>query len=171
MSRLVTRPRPLPRAGRGLALVLLVSLAGGCARSEKADQKEHEAEKAEEHEEGLTPFQLQNGIGPLTQELKVGPLDKTLAAKGEQIFNAKCTACHKMNEKYVGPPLGDVATRRTPTYIMNWILNPAEMQEKHPVARQLLAEYMTQMPNLGLTMDEARAILEYFRLQAPATKP
>jgi hypothetical protein len=31
------------------------------------------------------------------------------------------------------------------------------------VAHQLLAEHMTQMPNLGLTQDQAREIVEYFR--------
>jgi len=157
------------RAGVGLALLL--ALVAGCAKSEKTEEaaKKNEPGEMSEHEEGLTPFQMQNGIGPLTQELKVGPVDKALAAKGEQIFNAKCAACHKMTEKYVGPPLGEVATRRTPTYLMNWVLNPQEMQERHPVARQLLAEYMTPMPNLGLTQDEARALVEYLRSQAPAS--
>jgi maltooligosyltrehalose synthase len=43
------------------------------------------------------------------------------------------------------------------------MLNPTEMQEKHPVVRQLLADYMTQMTNQNLSFDDARAILEYFR--------
>jgi hypothetical protein len=42
------------------------------------------------------------------------------------------------------------------------------MYEKHPVARELLGEFMTQMPNLGLTRDEARAIMEYLRTQGAA---
>jgi hypothetical protein len=51
---------------------------------------------------------------------------------------------------------------------MNMILNPMEMVERHPVAKQLLAEHMTFMANQNLTVDDARAVLEYLRTQAPA---
>ena len=33
--------------------------------------------------------------------------------------------------------------------------------------RALLAEYMTQMPNLGLTQEQARQVVEYLRTQTP----
>ena len=80
--------------------------------------------------------------------------------------------CHKMGEKYVGPALGEVSKRRTPAYIMNMILNPQEMVERHPVAKQMLAERMSFMANQGLTRDEARAVLEYLRTQSKnAPKP
>jgi mono/diheme cytochrome c family protein len=155
---------------RGLAGLLALTLAsglGGCSKSEKAEG-EHAEEHTEsgEHEGGLSEFQLKNGIGPLTEEVKVGPVDHALAAEGEKLFAAKCTACHKLQERYVGPSLGGVATRRTPTYIMNMILNPQEMYEKHPAAKELLGQYMTQMPNLSLTQDQARAVMEYLRDQA-----
>lgn len=117
----------------------------------------------------LTPFQMENGVGPLTVAITVGPVEHELAEKGEKAFNEKCSACHKMGEKYVGPALGEVTVRRTPTYIMNMILAPDQMYTKHPVARQLLAETMTPMPNLALTQDQARSILEYLRTQAPKT--
>ena len=116
---------------------------------------------------GLTPFQQENGIGPVTQpvELAATP-DHEMAEEGDEVFQQKCGACHKMGEKYVGPALGDVTRRRTPAYIMNMILNPQEMVERHPVAKQLLAEHMTFMPNQGLTKDEARQVVEYLRTQA-----
>jgi len=115
---------------------------------------------------GLTPFQLENGIGPVKEALTLGPANHELAEKGGVIFQGKCSACHKMAERYVGPALGDVTKRRTPAYILNMILNPEEMYTKHPAARQLLAEHMTQMPNLALSQDEARQVLEYLRTQA-----
>ncbi|HXI21590.1 MAG TPA: cytochrome c, partial [Gemmatimonadales bacterium] len=90
------------------------------------------------------------------------------AEAGKALFESKCSACHKMSERYVGPALGEVTVRRTPAYIMNMVLNPEEMYTRHPVAHQLLAELMTQMPNLGLTRDQARQIVEYLRTQAPA---
>ncbi|MER3406796.1 MAG: cytochrome C [Chloroflexota bacterium] len=114
----------------------------------------------------LTPFELTNGIGPITREVTVGPLDHALAERGKTLFETKCSACHKMAERYVGPALGRVTERRSPAYIMNMILNPEGMYTRHPVAKQLLAEYLTQMPNLGVTQDEARAVLEYLREQA-----
>jgi len=115
----------------------------------------------------LTPFQLENGIGPVTEVVQVGPIDKHMAEEGEKLFTAKCSACHKMTDRYVGPPLGAVTVRRAPAFIMNQILNPDGMYTKHPVVKQLLGEYMTQMPNLGLTRDQARQVLEYLRTQAP----
>lgn len=118
---------------------------------------------------GLTPFEQENGIGPVKEVVVLGPLDHELAEKGEKVFEEKCTACHKLGEKYVGPALGEVTTRRSPAYIMNMILNPMEMVERHPIAKQLLAEHMTFMANQGLTVDEARAVVEYLRTQAKGT--
>lgn len=112
---------------------------------------------------GLSEFELENGIGPVKQKLELGPIDPKLVKKGEEIFNTKCVACHKLDERYVGPPQRDVIKRRTPEFIMNMMLNPQEMQEKHPVVKKLLAEYMTQMTNQNLSFDDSRAILEYFR--------
>lgn len=32
-----------------------------------------------------------------------------------------------MDERYVGPPLGDILERREPAYVMNMILSPEKM--------------------------------------------
>ena len=66
----------------------------------------------------------------------------------------------------MGPPLGGVLDHRTPTYVLNMILNPQEMYERHPEAKQLLAEYLSYMPNQGLTRDQATAVVEYLRPEA-----
>lgn len=102
------------------------------------------------------------GIGPITS-IEIGSLDNTLAEKGHGIFEAKCSACHKMDKRVVGPALGSITKRRSPEWIMNMILNPNEMTEKDPIAKDLLANYASQMANQNLTQDEARAILEFFR--------
>jgi len=111
----------------------------------------------------LTPFQLKHGIGPITTEVTLGAPDKALEEQGEKLFEGKCSACHKMDEKYVGPPLGGVVQQKGPTFVMNMILNPDGMYTKHPEVKKLLGEYMTQMPNLSLSEPEARAIVEYLR--------
>jgi cytochrome c len=151
------------RGGIGLALIALI-LGAGCGGKEPEEHEEAEESSTEQ----LTPFQLEHGIGPITAPVELGALDPALAARGQGIFDTKCSMCHKMDTTYVGPSLGEVTTRRSPAFILNMILNPQEMVEKHPVARQLLAERMTFMPNQQLTPDDARAVLEYLRTQSRA---
>lgn len=152
-------------------LTMLLALALGCGgAAESDDAREEAAEEAEDADEGrLSAFELAHGIGPVKEPVALGAIDPALAATGQGLFDLKCAACHKMETKYVGPPLGDVTTRRSPAYIMNMILNPMEMVERHPVAKQLLAEHMSFMANQNLTRDEARAVLEYLRTRAQGT--
>jgi cytochrome c551/c552 len=102
------------------------------------------------------------GIGPVT-EVKLAALDSGLATKGKGVFEAKCTACHKIDERYVGPALRGVTKRRAPEWVMNMILNPGEMTQKDETAKGLLGEYLTQMTFQNVTQDEVRSILEFFR--------
>lgn len=123
---------------------------------------------------GLTPAQIENGIGPITTVAVSETIDPALVAQGETLFTQKCSACHKLDERYVGPPLRDVTTRRAPAFVMNQMLNPAEMAQKHPEGKKLLAEFLTQMPDQQLTEADARALLEYLRkaaTEAPAAAP
>lgn len=149
-----------------VVLVGLVAACGG-AKSPAADGAPAAGSVAGAGD--LSPFELEHGIGPVKAAVTLGALDQGQAGKGEEVFKAKCTACHKLGEKYVGPALGEVLTRRTPTYVMNMILNPNEMVERHPVAKDLLAQYMTMMANQGLSVDDARAVVEYLRTQAKGT--
>lgn len=102
------------------------------------------------------------GIGPVS-EVKLVSIDKNLVAKGEQLFTAKCSACHKISERLVGPPLKGVTQRRKPEWIMNMILNPQQMTQENPTAKELFATYLVQMTFQDVTQDDARAILEFFR--------
>jgi len=103
------------------------------------------------------------GIGPIKSEVKLGPIDKNLVVKGEQTFTTKCSACHKLDVKLVGPPLKDVTKRRRPEWIMNMMLNPQQMTMENPTAKELFATYLVQMTFQDVSQDDARAILEYFR--------
>lgn len=133
-------------------------VAAGCGSGDSTQSSGNQSPPASET--GLTPAQLENGIGPVT-EMSLGAVDEAMAANGKEIFTQKCTTCHKLEERYIGPALGDVTTRRSPAFVMNMMLNPEEMVQKHPVAKELLAEYIAPMANQSLTMEEARAILEY----------
>jgi mono/diheme cytochrome c family protein len=104
------------------------------------------------------------GIGPIA-EIKLEEIDNNLAKLGKSVFEAKCTACHKMDKRFVGPPLRGVTERRSPEWIMNMILDPEKMVKENPAAKQLLGEYLAPMANQSLSKDEARSVLEYFRTQ------
>jgi len=94
----------------------------------------------------------------------LGDIDEALVSQGETIFKAKCTACHKITKKFVGPALKGVTQRRSPEWIMNMALNPELMIKEDPIAQQLLIEYNgAPMANQNITEEEARALLEYFR--------
>jgi mono/diheme cytochrome c family protein len=102
------------------------------------------------------------GVGPV-KEVKLGPIDKQLVDKGQQIFTTKCSACHRIDSKLVGPPMKDITKRRKPEWIMNMILNPQQMTQENKIAKELFATYLVQMTFQDVTQDDARAILEYFR--------
>lgn len=107
---------------------------------------------------------LPKGIGPI-QEVKIDRdhIDDDMAEAGEALFVANCAACHKLDERYVGPALAGVTERRSPEWIMNLILNTDQMLFEDDTAYELLAEYMTPMAQLPLSEEEVRSILEYFR--------
>ena len=113
---------------------------------------------------GLTDWELENGFGPVKKKLNLGPIDPTMAAEGEKIFESKCATCHKLDERYTGPAQRNVLQRVTPEFFMNTVLNPDENLEKHPHSKKMLAEYMTKMTNQNVNLKDARALLEYFRL-------
>ena len=103
------------------------------------------------------------GIGPV-KSIELGDLDQAMADEGKKLYDAKCTACHNIKTKMIGPPQAGVLDRRTPEWVMNMILNPSEMIKKDPTARKLLKEYNNvPMTEQGVTEDDARKILEYFR--------
>lgn len=104
------------------------------------------------------------GIGPVKSLDLPATIDETMAAEGKEIYEAKCTACHKPATKFIGPAPKGLLERRTPEWVMNMILNPTEMIEKDPIAKQLLMEANgAPMANQNLTEEEARKVLEYIR--------
>lgn len=112
------------------------------------------------------PFEILHGYGPIKEEVKVGPIDTLMAAEGRELFKRKCTTCHRLDERYTGPPLRGVTVYRSPTFIMNQILNPQENVTKHPEMQALLAQYYTYMTFQNVTKEDARKLVEYLRYVA-----
>ena len=105
-----------------------------------------------------------HGIGPVTSITLDDEINTELASQGESLFKEKCSACHKPAKRHIGPAPKGILERRSPEWVMNMILNPEEMTLKDPLAKKLLIEFNgAPMANQGLTEDQARSVLEYFR--------
>ncbi|MGV6846206.1 MAG: c-type cytochrome [Lutibacter sp.] len=146
-----------------VALVIAVSSCGGNDKKEvKKEAPAKEVVKEVVKENAKADPMDDKGVGPITS-VTLGEIDEALAEKGHQIFKAKCTACHKIGKRYIGPALKGVTQRQSPEWIMNMILNPEKMIVENETAKELLKEFSAPMANQHLTEDEARAVLEYFR--------
>ncbi|MGK9476931.1 c-type cytochrome [Melioribacter sp. OK-6-Me] len=146
------------------AFIMYFLLVFTYCSSEEGDKTNRNVNEKLAAKFGLTVFEYENGIGPIKEKINIPEqINQIMAESGKEIFEAKCTQCHKLNERYTGPALGDVTQRRSPEYIMNMILNPTEMTQKHPEAKKLLGLYATQMTFQNVTQEDARKILEYLR--------
>ncbi len=144
---------------RKFAIVIATSAALVSCGGETTDTEGSASAEVEQTAEAT----VNKGIGPV-ENLEMAAIDDAMASKGEVTFNTKCTACHTMDSKVIGPPLAGVTERRSPEWIMNLVLNPTEMLAKDDDAKALLEEYNNvPMAPLGLTEDEAREVLEYLR--------
>lgn len=93
-----------------------------------------------------------------------GPVDEAMAARGEKLFrDLGCTACHRLEDRLVGPPLEGVTSRRDYPWFHHMVTNPDSMIRNDSIGKALLAEYLTPMSNQGVTGEDARALFEYFR--------
>lgn len=68
---------------------------------------------------------------------------QTDAAKGEALFKANCTACHKIDVRSTGPALGPQLTEETDdAYLVKWIQNnQALIAAKNPKALKIYNEF------------------------------
>lgn len=102
------------------------------------------------------------GVG-IIKEVKLGDIDKNLVTEGQDLFQKKCSTCHRLDEKLIGSPLRGITKRRTPEWIMNMILNPDVMIKENKEARELFEKLKVRMAPQNMNEDEARRILEYLR--------
>jgi mono/diheme cytochrome c family protein len=154
--------------------ILSLLIAFSCGEKEKKESYSLENGNAVEETKKVEPvssvkaserIDLTNkGVGPVKSLTLPAEIDPALVAQGQEVYNKMCTACHKPNEKFIGPPPVGVLERRSPEWVMNMILNPEVMIVQDPLAKDLLMEFNgAPMANQNLTEDQARAILEYFR--------
>lgn len=158
-----------------LISLILIGLLIGCGGKEEKKKEGFSYEKKSTTKTTTAPKEANipaskrinltdKGIGPITSIDLPVEIDQAMVAHGKDIYNKMCTACHRPNKKFIGPAQAGVMERRTPEWVMNMILNPEEMLQKDPLAKDLLVEFNSApMANQNLTQEEARAVLEYFR--------
>lgn len=71
---------------------------------------------------------------------------------GEEIYKAKCVACHQWDQKLVGPPHNEVLPKYEDNMegLVDFILNPVKVNPEYP-----------PMPAQGLKPAEAQAVADY----------
>lgn len=114
----------------------------------------------------LSEFELLHGIGPITERVTLNEADAQLAQRGKMIYDSLCIACHQLDAVVTAPRLRNTANNRSAEFILNYILYPEEMSQRHPVGQQLSSEYPGVKSRLGIERDDAFALLDYLRLVA-----
>lgn len=145
-------------------LLIVATVCIGCGNGEEklSDNQQNSASGNSETSEAKAKVQY----GKI-QHVDIRPeIDKDMAKHGLRIFDVTCTSCHKYDERYVGPALGDVTKKRTPEYIMNMILDTETMIEKDDTVKCLLQTYLLKMPNMQVDEKDARSVLEHLREKA-----
>ena len=125
---------------------------------------ESKAEAVKVSADPMADWKSNNGVGSIKSLELPTNVDQALVQKGQVTFEAKCSACHKIEKKFIGPSPKGILSRRTAAWTMNMILNPDVMVVKDPIAKKLMMDFNgAPMANQNLTEEEAREVLEYFR--------
>ncbi len=95
-------------------------------------------------------------------------IDEKLAAKGEKLWTKKgCNACHTIGKgKLVGPDLKGVTEKREYKWLIAMIVNPDSMLKYDPIAKDLLKQYGVPMTDQNVSVEEAKAIIEYIKRES-----
>ena len=162
------------KAQFGIVGVCLLSLVTLTSIDSCSSAPETEAERLARWQAGqLNAFEEEHGIGPITADIQLGPIDQARATSGGEIFKTKCMTCHRLDSKLTGPPLRTILKTRSAAYVTNQILNPELMGKLHPDGKRMVAQYMQQMTIQGITREDAENLVEFLRVktdQPPANE-
>ena len=86
------------------------------------------------------------------------------AMRGKLAFESKCLACHSIaGGDKLGPDLYKTTERHDAAWLTRWLKDPEGMVKSDPVGKKLLEKYKVPMPNQGLTDEEIKEYLAYFK--------
>lgn len=156
-----------------MVLVMGAFILQNCGGSEEPVKSEikspqptkSESTKSESDVPASERITLDNkGVGAIKNLELAEAIDAEMVARGEALFGTNCSACHKVDKRFIGPSPKGIMKRRSPEWIMNMILDPQKMVEEDRCAKDLLVEFNgAAMANQNMTEDQARDILEFFR--------
>ena len=150
------------------AVVMGLAACGNNAQEEARLKRKAEFEKKVAEESKVPASEritLDNkGVGPIKDLPLSDLIDEEMVKRGMKLFETNCSACHKVDKRFIGPSPKGIMKRRSPEWVMNMILDPQLMVEQDRCAKDLLVEFNgAAMANQNMTEEQARDILEYFR--------
>ncbi|MBU3680321.1 MAG: c-type cytochrome [Flavobacterium sp.] len=74
-----------------------------------------------------TPAPAAPAADPATSTAMAAPAAGGDAAKGKELFNANCAACHKLDAKATGPALRGIANKYDMAWLYKWVKNSSEL--------------------------------------------
>ena len=93
------------------------------------------------------------------------------AAKGKELFNTNCAACHKLDAKATGPALRDVAAKYDKEWLYKWVKNSGELIKSGDAQAVKVFEENNKVPMTAfpqLSNEDIDNILAYTSEPAPA---
>jgi nitrite reductase (NO-forming) len=86
------------------------------------------------------------------------------AMKAKLAFESKCLACHSIaGGDKLGPDLYGVTKRRDAAWLARWLKSPEQMLQSDPTAKAMLDKWKIPMPNQGLSDEEVKQYIAYFK--------
>lgn len=147
-----------------LIFLIIVGIAAACAPDKSNQDASREQGGPAAMREADPNADPTKGIGEVKNVTLNTPLEQERIGRGKAIYEMKCQACHRLDDKrVVGPGWHDVTKRRKPEWIMNMIVNVDVMLDQDPEAQKLLELCLTRMPNQNVSIGDARDILEFMR--------
>ncbi|GEM54886.1 cytochrome C [Flavobacterium branchiophilum] len=99
------------------------------------------------------------------------------AAKGKELFNTNCAACHKLDKDMTGPALRGISSKVSTDWLYKWIRNSSQMiksgdAEAVRVSKAYNGAVMTAFPQLSdADIDNIIAYTNEPKAEAPAPTP
>ncbi|MBK8450359.1 MAG: c-type cytochrome [Saprospiraceae bacterium] len=142
-----------------LSLLLFGFLSIGCSGGVQKDQKPIDVQELTKNQPEVHGTEVKDG-----EITFASPLNAEWVKSGQNTYDLKCLACHKLTEeKLVGPGWAGVTKKRNPTWILNMITNVDMMLDTDPEAQKLLEQCLVRMPNQNISKEEARQVIEFMR--------
>ena len=144
--------------------LFIFGLMAACAPDKPSNNEEYPAREPKQSAVEDIINDPTKGIGAVKSVTLKTPLEAERVDRGLAIYEMKCSACHKLDDKrVVGPGWKDITKNRKPEWIMNMITNVDVMLDQDPEAQKLLELCLMRMPNQNMSIGDARDVLEFMR--------